>query len=663
MQSLLTTNAHPSSPIAPDISMVRKLKRPGRSVVRESTIFDRDDALRKAADHYHHGRFADADDVYQSLCMHDPDDALPWYLRGLLACQRGRYAEAVAHLQHALAGNGAAALRFQIEFWLGTALTSQERRRDARVHLQAAAGCAWNDVEKLTELIPLFLQADAVEEMEPLLRRVLELDPTHVEAQAELSLCEVSRGDLHSALQRATSALEEKPGIPAALRTLGHVHHIVGDMKSAQKAYADAVDEICCGKGIENLFDVYESMLGALVYTDVSDDELRQAHERWQTFMAPQTRPRKQVLPRGGRPLRIGYVSPDFNDHAVSYFFEHLLQNHEPAVVTTILYANSSKKDHVSERLRASAAGWRDIVDLGDGQVADLIEQDRIDILVDLAGYTVGNRMPVFHLRPAPLQVSYLGYPCTTGLAQMDYRFTDEDCDPLGETDAVYTEKLVRLPGGFYAWRPPDTAPDVVAPPAATNGFITFGSLNTLSKITDDVIALWSRLLHEVPRSRLVLQAGPLADSWVRARIAGKFASHGIEAARLDLHGRMPLLEHLGLYHQIDVALDPFPWGGHTTTCTALFMGVPVVTLRGRRMASRMSASVLRRMGFDAWIAESPDQYLHIARSLAADVDRLEAIRLGQREVFVASDLTDGARLARVIEAAYLAIWDHHAGG
>jgi predicted O-linked N-acetylglucosamine transferase (SPINDLY family) len=301
---------------------------------------------------------------------------------------------------------------------------------------------------------------------------------------------------------------------------------------------------------------------------------------------------------------------------------------------------------------------------MNDVEVADLIERDEIDLLVDLAGYTLGNRMGVFHLRPAPLQVNYLGYPCTTGLAEMDYRFTDEDCDPLGETDKVYTEKLVRLPGGFYAWQPPDEYPTNAPPPAAQNGFITFGSLNTLAKLTDDVIELWSRLLQEVVGSRLILQAEPFANDWVRQRILQKFESHGIISSRIDLHPRsVTMVEHLELYSQIDIALDPFPWGGHTTTCTALFMGAPIVTLRGRRMASRMSASVLHRMGFDAWIAETPDQYIQIAKGLAADVDRLATIRLAQRTVFAASSLMDGNRLARVIEAAYQAIWDHHAEG
>jgi predicted O-linked N-acetylglucosamine transferase (SPINDLY family) len=201
----------------------------------------------------------------------------------------------------------------------------------------------------------------------------------------------------------------------------------------------------------------------------------------------------------------------------------------------------------------------------------------------------------------------------------------------------------------------------IVEPPALTKGYVTFGSLNTLAKITDDVIALWSVLLEEVPTSRLVLQAAPFADAWVRDRILAKFESRGIARDRIDVHGRMTTYDHLLLYNEIDIALDPFPWGGHTTTCTALFMSVPVVTLRGRRMASRMSASVLHRMGFDGWIAETSEEYVRIAKSLAVDVERLATIRAVQRTVFAASGLLDGHRLARAVEAAYLAIWDHHA--
>ena len=637
--------------------MVRKLKT--RSVRPPD---QRDRELQRAATHYNSGNLEAAQAAYAGLCQRDPGDATAWFLRGLVAFQRAQYADATDWLQEALKHTTEPEARGDLAVWLGKSLNAQKRHAEARSVLDAAAVEVWDDAERLAALAEPISLAGGFDDLEPLLRRVVALSPKHARANAELSLFEFRKKDFKAAMERASIAHAADPEIPAALRVLGHVHHDIGEVKQAAALYGAAVDAAMAGKGHTNVLAIYESMLGALVYAEVSDDELRSAHERWQTLVIPRTRPRKLVRPRGDRPLRVGYVSPDFRNHAVAFFFEPLLHNHDEKLVTPVLYSNTKRQDEVTERIRDVGVQWRDIVSLDDIAAADLIEQDEIDILVDLAGYTVDHRMGIFHLRPAPLQVNYLGYPCTTGLHQMDYRLTDEDCDPLGETDKVYTEQLVRLPGGFYAWRQPDVYPAPTPPPAQKNGFITFGSLNTLAKITDEVIALWCRVMNAVPGSRLILQAEPLMNDWVRGRILGKFARHGVEGHRLELHGRMPMYEHLELYNRIDVALDPFPWGGHTTTCLALFMSVPVVTLRGRRMASRMSASALHRMGFDAWIAETEDEYLKVATALASDVDRLATIRMAQRTVFTSSGLMDGNRLARAVEAAFMAIWDHHAG-
>jgi protein O-GlcNAc transferase len=653
-----------SESVSSESVMVRKLKGPARPGVGSQQVFDRDAHLKRAADHYNAGRHAEAIDVYAALCTRDPRDATAWFLRGLVRHESGDNADAERCLRVALECTRKDAERHELQWWLGRLLRLRGARDEACAMFHAAARGFWGDVAKLHELAIEVMMVDAFDTLEPVFARILELDPDDAVANGQISLFDLRRRDFDIAFHRTTRALARDPDIPAALRVLGHVRHDIGEVKEGAALYARAIDATRRGKGPINVIATYESMLGALVYADVTDDELRTAHERWKAVDKNTPRSRKPIQPRADRPLRIGYVSPDFRNHAVAFFFEPLLHNHDANAVTTVLYSNASpsKYDDVTTRIREVAQEWRDISSLSDVEAADLIERDGIDILVDLAGYTIGNRMGVFHARPAPIQINYLGYPCTTGLSEMDYRFTDEDCDPLGVSDEVYTEKLVRLPGGFYAWRQPEIYPAAAPPPALKNGRITFGSLNTLSKITDDVIALWSQLMNEVPGSRLILQAEPLTNAWVRRRLLDKFASHGVADERIVVHGIMPMLEHLELYNQIDIALDPFPWGGHTTTCMAAFMSVPVVTLRGRRMASRMSASVLHRMGFDAWIADTPEQYIQIAKSLAADVDRLATIRLAQRTVFAASGLMDGHRLARVVEAAYQAIWDHHAG-
>jgi predicted O-linked N-acetylglucosamine transferase (SPINDLY family) len=648
--------------------VVKKLRRSSGASAGSETSgsdvavgIDREALFREAAKNYNEGRLDGAIRIYEKLCNQEPKDPMSWYLRGLVEHQNNNNIEAEKCLSRALQMTADPDMKSSILLWIGRVLIYLNKKKEAALNLHAGARCVWDNADRIYEFTQAIFMAQEFDSCEPLYARILELAPRHPGASAETALFDFRRGDYETAWRRTALALEQTPRAPAALRVKAHILHALGDGAEAAQLYQAAIDGAVDGLGQTNILAAHESMLGAMVYSDISDGELRRAHERWSSLIKARSRPRKPVYPRGGRPLRIGYVSPDFCNHAVSFFFEPLLHNHDESVVTPILYSNTLRIDEVSERMQRIAS-WRDITSLSDAEAADLIEEDRIDILVDLAGFTRDHRMGIFLLRPAPLQVNYLGYPCTTGLTEMDYRFTDEECDPLGETDSNYTEQLVRLPGGFYAWRQPDTFPPAGPPPVEKNGFITFGSLNTLAKITDDVVSLWSQLMHDVPDSRLILQAEPLANEWACRRILDKFSRHGIDTNRIQTHGRMRIREHLSLYNEMDVALDPFPWAGHTTTCLALFMSVPVVTLRGRRVASRMSASVLRRLGFDAWIAENPEQYLTIVKNLIADRDRLATLRLAQRMVFTSSDLMDGNRVARVIEAAYQTIWDHHAG-
>jgi predicted O-linked N-acetylglucosamine transferase (SPINDLY family) len=644
--------------------MVKRLRSGRRTNANSAPDEGSGDALlQQAAALYNSGELSEAATVYRKLAVLRPDDPVPRYLRGLISFQEQRYSDAEIELRAALAHvNEERPLGRDVRHWLAKTLVCLKRPEEAKEVVREVVKWSWNDPVQLSSCIDPMIEVDAFDELEPILRRIVEAQPENPRANAELSLFEFREKNYKQAMERALLASRLDPKNPAALRVLGHVYHDLGETGTAISFYLDAMTSARAGNGPLNTKAVYESMLGGMVYSEFDDHKLRQAHQGWESIFPIVHRVRPATRHRGDRPLRVGYVSPDFRDHAVAFFLEPLLHNHSSELVSVLLYSNTKKHDEVTQRIRGLGFEWRDIVRQSDEAVAEQIREDKIDILVDLAGFTVDNRMGVFGLAPAPLQLTYLGYPCTTGLSTIDYRLTDEYCDPLGETDALYTEQLVRLPGGFYAWRPPEHYPPVADSPALERQYITFGSLNTLAKISDDVIALWSSLLAQVDRARLVLQAAPLVDEWVRDRVYKKFQERGIERDRIDLFGRMSTYEHLELYNQIDIALDPFPWGGHTTTCTALFMGVPVVTLRGRRMASRMSASALHRMGFDAWIAETPEQYLHIAAKLAGDVERLATIRQAQRMVFATSGLMDGHRLARAVEAAYLAIWDHHAG-
>jgi len=357
------------------------------------------------------------------------------------------------------------------------------------------------------------------------------------------------------------------------------------------------------------------------------------------------------------KPLRIGYVSPDLKYHAVSRFFEPLLAAHDRSRVEVYCYAEVAAPDAVTERLKAQADHWRTTVGKSDAEVARQIFEDRIDILIDLAGHTADNRLQVFTYKPAPIQASYLGYCTTTGLEAMDYWITDAVVTPE-ETVERTTETIWRLPRCWLCYRPDPEAPAVVPRPSPIEAPITFGSFNQLSKLSESVIALWSEVLQAVPDARLVLKAQPLADEGVRAEIRGRFARHGIASERLDMRGAT--LDFLREYGEVDVALDPFPRTGGATTTDALWMGVPVVTLAGERMIERQGASLLTAVGLDELIATDRADYVAKAVALAQDPERRAQLRTNLRERMAASELCDGCGLAAALEDAYREMWHRY---
>jgi protein O-GlcNAc transferase len=358
---------------------------------------------------------------------------------------------------------------------------------------------------------------------------------------------------------------------------------------------------------------------------------------------------------RPARALRVGYLSADLRTHPVTDFLKPILQHHDPARVEVFAHSTDAVPDATTAELRACAVTWRDCAHWDDTRLAAQIEADRLDILVDLAGHTAGNRAQLLRRRLAPIQVLYIGYPCTAGLA--DYLIADAQVCPPGH-ERFYTEQVVRVPGSFWCYAPRAHAPEPGPLPAKTRGSITFGSFHTLAKISLTTIALWARVLAAVPDSRLVLKALALADAATRETLRARFVAAGVDPARLVIEP--PTLDHaafLRAYHQIDIALDSIPYNGGTTTCEALWMGVPVVTLAGDHFFSRMSGSFLHHVGLDDLVADSQDEYLRIAASLAADIPRLEALRNSLRSRMSASPLCDGPRAARELETAYRMMW------
>ncbi len=376
--------------------------------------------------------------------------------------------------------------------------------------------------------------------------------------------------------------------------------------------------------------------------------------EQFETPFKPQW-PHHKNVPDANRRLKIGYVSPDFRIHSVAYFIEPILAHHDKTQVEIYAYYSNTSHDAVTDKIRACVDHWIPCMMMSDAQLAERIDADGIDILVDLAGHTFNNRLLTFARKPAPVQLTYLGYSTTTGLGAMDYRLVTADTDPPG-AEAWHSERLYRLPRSLWCYRPAPAMPAAqTQTPARRNGVITFGSMNNIAKVSPEAIMLWGRILRELPAARLVMTNVP--EGLVRGRLVERFAAHGIDAARLTLHGKLPAADYYALLNAIDIALDPFPYTGTTTTCESLWMGVPVVTLIGETSVARSGYALLKGIGLEELAARDEKEYVAIATALAQDLDRLDALRGGMRARIAASPLRDEAGLTRDLEAAYRAMW------
>ena len=521
-------------------------------------------------------------------------------------------------------------------------------------------------------------------------RRAIQLKPDYAEAHGNLSNALKEQGRMDEAMAECRMAIELKPDFPEARYNMGnvlrdqcHLDEAIGTYRRALELKPDFVDahnnlgNVLKEQGrLDEAIGTYRRALGFkpayvsahsnLLFdmhyvsgTDVS--ALYGEHRRWDEAHAEPLR--KLIPPHGNdrdpeRRLRIGYVSPDFREHSVAYFMESLLASHDHSQVEVYCYADLVREDGTSRRLQCHARQWRPIAGKTDGQVAELIRKDGIDILVDLAGHTAGNRLLVFARKPAPVQVTYLGYPDTTGMKAMDYRLTDGYADPPGTSEHLHSEELMRLPGSAWCYRPSGEAPPVGSAPVLSGGGVTFGCFNPRPKMTEEVLALWARLLMAVPGSRLLLKNLGFRDSSVRERVMGMLMKGGVGEERVEFMGRVPsVTEHLVTYGRVDIALDTYPYHGTTTTCEALWMGVPVIALAGRTHASRVGVSLLTNAGLPELIAGSAEQYVEIAVKLAADIPRLVELRASLRERMASSALMDAPRFARNVEQAYRQMW------
>lgn len=447
--------------------------------------------------------------------------------------------------------------------------------------------------------------------------------------------------------------LAHAPNIPEAHNNLGTVLKEQGRLTEAAAAFKQAFALR------PDYISAHSNWLFTLQYAPGQTlADLRAAHEAWARQhlkgIVP-TDPTAFERKRDG-PIIVGLVSPDLYAHPVGVFLLPWLEHHDRARFQLIAYADSDRDDPIARRIRTAVHTWRPIAGLNDDALANLIAQDRIDILIDLAGHTAGNRLKLFARRVAPVQVSWLGYSATTAVPAMDAVLMDAYTAPPG-VEAGFTEELIRLDGLRFCYTPPDYAPAVAPAPTLQKGYVAFGSFNNLAKVTPEVIETWAAILKAVPAARLVLKWKSLGDAETRDRLLAAFAQHGIEGARIDCRGWSSHPQMLAEYGDIDIALDPFPFSGGLTSCDALYMGVPVLTLPGELPISRQTGSFLEALGLSEWIAASREDYIDKAVRFASRVDALKHLRQTLRDKMLASRLCDGAAYARAIESALSALY------
>ncbi|HFD80767.1 MAG TPA: tetratricopeptide repeat protein [Gammaproteobacteria bacterium] len=520
-------------------------------------------------------------------------------------------------------------------------------------------------MEPCLELARFHWSLGNVGRSEAVYRDIIEKFPRQTTPRIELARLLVRLFRHEEALELLKKCAEIEPHLPDAFIALGDTYKTLGIIDKYLEYYDRAME---LQPPTPQTYSAY--LLNSNYLPQLDRQAFLDMHRKWESFSAAprETFDHSSHDRDPDRRLRIGYLSADFKIHAVYYFIEPILANHDKSSFEIFCYYNDTRKDSVTERFIGYADHWRDVEGLSDERLGELIYNDGIDILVDLSGHTAGGRLEVLLQKPAPVQVEYEAYPNTTGLSTIDYKLTDRYLD-TEEDQAFHTERLHSIGDCFICYQPHEDAPSPTEPPCTGTDTVTFGSFCNLYKINDRVIDLWSRLLDRVPDSRLMLfrlSINELSKSWFEE----KFAAHGADLGRIDFIGSIPErysnfpagTAHMGLMSECDFILDTFPYNNHTIACEALWLGVPILTLYGDRHASRVCSTILHAIGHPELVASTEDDYLEKAVELANDRDRIVELRRTLRDDFANSRLMDFPRFTRDLEKAYRSIWKEYAG-
>lgn len=645
--------------------------------------------LQQAVQHHQNGAVSVAEALYKKVLNASPNHPIAAYNLALLQADTGRVRLAQATLQSLLRAhpNDRAAhhsLAKLLERGGGSITKSL-------YHLRRAVELVPGQLEPYLDLIRCYGIAKRLDDARDTAQRANKLFPDRAEVFVQLGVAVAASGRLEEAKRLFAAALDLTPDLPLALYNLARIADEQGEPGHALQLYRSAFAADHESKLPDTIIGHLELKIGAIdaairshetwLARNPSDadvlssrmltaqyevgataEKLLHAHKTWDTRFGQALRPARGRFPGSsvpGRRLRVGLVSSDLRQHPVGYFTIRAIEALDPEEIELVAYSGVIADDPIARRFKLCVSHWRDTFSWSDAHLASEVGGDHVDILIDLAGDTSPSRLATFARRPAPLQITWAGYPGTTGLSAMDALIADRFVVPPDE-DRYYVEKVLRLPDGFICFDPPIDAPPVSPLPAGSEAPLTFASFHNPAKINREVVQLWARMLKSQPGARIwfIYRAYDMPE--VQERIRGWFAEGGISGDGIIFEGRLPRHEYLERYHCVDVALDPFPFSGGTITCDALWMGVPVVTLPGQTFASRHSLSHLSVTGLTDMIARDADDYVSIVNRLSSDRDRLSFLRSSLRDRVACSPLCDGPRFARHLQAALHQLWNSY---